>query len=303
MFSGVIGESAALSAAFLWALSAVIYRRLGVSLPPIALNLYKGGIAVALLLVTVAWTQPGAFRTVDGYGAALLLLSGIIGIGIGDTAFFAALNRLGERLTVLLAETLAPPISAVIALVFIGETLDAGSLVGIAVTLCGVALVIGKLPVGGRVAPFHQREGFLLAALAASAQAVGAVLSREALTQTDISPLMSALLRLTGGVLILVLWLAIGRRRFSVDAMRSGRVAAAVVTAAFLGTYLGLFLQQVSLKYADTGVALTLLATSSLFVLPLVFLRGERIGPRALVGAVTAIVGVGMLFGAFGETL
>ena len=45
--------------------------------------------------------------------------------GIGDTAFFAALNRMGERSTLLVAETLAPIFTALLAVVWISEILNA----------------------------------------------------------------------------------------------------------------------------------------------------------------------------------
>jgi drug/metabolite transporter (DMT)-like permease len=47
------GELAALSAAFLWALSVVIYARLGQTIPPLALNLSKGVLAIAFILITL----------------------------------------------------------------------------------------------------------------------------------------------------------------------------------------------------------------------------------------------------------
>jgi drug/metabolite transporter (DMT)-like permease len=56
-------------------------------------------------------------------GVGILALSGVIGIGLGDTAYFAAINRLGPRRALLL-ETLAPPIAALLALVFLQEALS-----------------------------------------------------------------------------------------------------------------------------------------------------------------------------------
>jgi drug/metabolite transporter (DMT)-like permease len=47
------GEVAALSAAFLWAVSSVIYGHLGQQIPPLTLNLLKGAIAIMLLLLTL----------------------------------------------------------------------------------------------------------------------------------------------------------------------------------------------------------------------------------------------------------
>jgi drug/metabolite transporter (DMT)-like permease len=64
-----------------------------------------------------------------------------------------------------------------------------------------------------------------------------------------------------------------------------------------VGTYLGIWLQQISLKYTDAGIAQTLFATSPLFALPMSIWLGERVSPRAALGACVALAGVGLLFG------
>jgi drug/metabolite transporter (DMT)-like permease len=71
-----------------------------------------------------------------------------------------------------------------------------------------------------------------------------------------------------------------------------------VALAAVLGTYLAIYLQQTALKYAATGVAQALASTSPLFVLPLAAVMGDRVSPRAIAGAVVALVGIGILVNA-----
>jgi drug/metabolite transporter (DMT)-like permease len=56
-----IGESAALSAALLWALSSVVYSRLGLKISPLPLNLHKGIIAIALISITLMIQGAGGF--------------------------------------------------------------------------------------------------------------------------------------------------------------------------------------------------------------------------------------------------
>jgi drug/metabolite transporter (DMT)-like permease len=51
------GEVAALTAAFLWALSTVIFGQLGKSISPLVLNLAKGAIAIALIILTLVIQQ------------------------------------------------------------------------------------------------------------------------------------------------------------------------------------------------------------------------------------------------------
>jgi drug/metabolite transporter (DMT)-like permease len=78
---------------------------------------------------------------------AFLSLSGAIGIGFGDTAYFASLNCVGARRALLL-EALAPPLTALFAGVFLGEILPPSAWLGIALTVVGVAWVVLPWVVG-----------------------------------------------------------------------------------------------------------------------------------------------------------
>lgn len=291
------GEVAALGAAFLWAIASVAYRRVGESIPPRELNLVKGILAAAMLVLTL-WASGATLAGVEPRGLGLLLISGALGIGLGDTAFFEALQELGPRRTLLLG-TLAPPLAALLALVALDETLTPGGWAGIGVTVAGVAWVVTeRLPEAtGRRGRTMRGLGF--GVLAALVQASGGVLSHAALTQTSISPLWGAFLRLSAGVAVLVVWMALARRPVGrwLRPAEPGPLWRRLLFAVFAGTYLGVWLQQVALKLTAAGIAQTLLATSPLFVLPLVAWTGERVSARAVAGALVALVGIGLLFG------
>jgi drug/metabolite transporter (DMT)-like permease len=290
-----LGEIAALLAAFLWASASLVYTRLGQSLSPILLNILKGGVAIAFLLLTLALTRvPLGFLTPSMLG--FLVISGILGIGLGDTAYLSALRYLGARLTLLL-ETLAPVITAILARVFLGETLDLWAWGGIFLTLVGVGWVVTERTTGVVLEEGNFRLGILWGVLAALAQAVGAVLSRSVLMTGDISPLWTALIRLLAGTAIaLGLWPFLGRSRTPAGFSWSPRLLGIIILTAFASTYLGIWLQQISLKYAAAGIAQTLTSTSPLFVLPLASLMGEKISLRAITGVIISLVGVSFLF-------
>lgn len=293
-----VGEIAALTAAFMWAASSVVYRFLGQSIPPLSLNILKGAVAIALIGITQA-ILPTTFETDLSWRFWLLALSGVVGIGLGDTAYFFALNSLGARKTLLL-ETLSPPLGALLAWIFIGEVMQDLAWQGIALTLLGIIWVIGEQQqeIPNRAI---EGKGFFWAIAAALAQAVGAVLSRAALIDSDVSSLTSSLIRISAGVFcaavlsclpMFVAEKTFRKRIFSLSARTFG----IVILAATGSTYLGIWLQQVSLKYAPTGIAQTLLATSPLFVIPISLALKERVSLRSLGGAIIAIAGIGLLF-------
>ena len=292
-FDNFIGESAALTAALLWAVSSVIYSRLGLKIPPLQLNLYKGIMAIAFIIITLL-IQGSAFTDLSTSTIALLTLSGVIGIGLGDTAYFSALNSLGARRTLLL-ETSSPPMGALLALILIGEQLTSSAWCGILLTIIGIAWVISERnPVNNlRIS----RRGVVWGLLAAIAQALGAVISRFALIQSDISPLESTLIRLIGGTIIVIALLFLPAIKQTHSKIKlSQRSLGIIAIAAFGSTYLGIWLQQTSLKFAPTGIAQTFLATSPLFILPIVALQGEKISLRAILGVAISLAGIALMF-------
>jgi drug/metabolite transporter (DMT)-like permease len=287
------GELAALTAALLWAVATVMFGRLGKALSPSVLNLAKGAIALGLLILTLAVLGRG-IAGLDRPAVVVLTLSGVIGIGLGDTAYFAAINRLGPRRALLL-ETLAPPLAAVLALGVLGETLGLWAGMGIALTLAGVVWVIAER-VPGEYGVGLDYRGVFYGVLAALGQATGAVMSRAVLADTAVDPLWSSLLRLGGGcVMILALLRYQGPVSQQLRPLRSPRLLGGVALAALLGTYLAIYLQQTALKYSATGVAQALTSTSPLFVLPLAAALGDRVSGRAVAGAAIALVGIGIL--------
>lgn len=291
------GQVAALAAAFLWALSTVIFGRLGKSLSPLVLNLAKGCIAIALIAITIVLQQNWQ-PELSSSAVFWLMLSGAIGIGLGDTAYFKSINYLGAR-RALLMESLAPPLTALLALVFLREQLSAIAWGGILLTVAGVAWVISeRVPMTGQ-RPLNLGAGVIWSLLAQLGQASGAVMSRGALANTDVDPLWSGLLRITaGGVILVILVGSRGQVNEQCRPLRSRQLLPMLVLAAFLGTYLAIWLQQVAFKFTPAGIAQALLATSPLFILPIAASLGDRITWRAVLGGFVAIGGIWLLIGA-----
>lgn len=288
------GELAALGAAFLWAASSIVYSLLGQKISPLQLNCLKGGIAIVLILLTLLLTRQG-LPSLAIVPTILLGLSGVIGIGLGDTAYFSALNQLGARRT-LLVETLAPAISALIALVAFQETLQPMAWYGILLTLIGVAWVITERTPGINVSSVST-SGVIWGLLAALSLAVGGVLARFALLESNITPLWSTLIRISAGTLTaFILLLCSSRKSENNKIAWSTRLIGIITLTSFGSTYLGIWLQQTAIALIPVGIAQTLTGTSPLFVLPLAAIFGEKISLRAILGVCLAMGGISLLF-------
>lgn len=295
LISPLGGGLAALTAAFLWALASLWFTRLGSRLSVIEVNFLKGLLALVLLVITL-YLSGGSLQSIPANALGLLLVSGVIGITLGDSAYLQALQHLGPRRTLLLA-TLAPPMVGVIAWGALGENLSWLSWLGIFVTVAGIIWVIVERTPDSAPA-FDLKRGLWFGFLAALSQSVALVLSRVALTRTSVDSLQSTILRLAAAVLVLALWSLVRRRPLvshSVFRAQPG-LWGTLAAATFIGTYLAMWLQQVSIALAPAGIVQTLLSASPLFILPIAALQGQRITPRAVLGALMALGGVALLF-------
>lgn len=289
------GGLAALTAAFLWALASVWFTRLGSHLSVIEVNFLKGMLALILLVITL-YLSGGGLHSIPANALGLLLVSGVIGITLGDSAYLQALQHLGPRRTLLLA-TLAPPMVGLIAWGVLGETLAWTAWLGILLTVAGIAWVILERTPDSAPA-FDLKLGLLFGFLAALSQSVALVLSRVALTRTSVDSLQSTILRLAAAVVVLAVWSLLRRKPLlSRSVFRAQpHLWATLAAATFIGTYLAMWLQQVSISLAPAGIVQTLLSASPLFILPIAALQGQKITPRAVLGALLALGGVSLLF-------
>jgi len=291
------GEIAALLAALIWAVATMIYARTGNRAPALFLNLVKGSVAVAMLCLTVlALGEAPPRLTLSQW--LWLAGSGIVGISIGDSAYFSAIKRIGPSQT-LLVESLAPPLTGVLALVFLHEAIGFWAWTGIFLTMSGILWVVTEhQPQKPRIS----LPGLAFATLAALCQAGGMVMSRQVMVSSEITPLWAALIRLAAASLVLWTLLPVFKphivlRRDSWQAIGQARNGwPFFILAVFLGTFLGIWLQQAALKLTGAAIAQTLISVSPLFALGLAAMSGHKVSRRSLVGALITLAGVALFF-------
>lgn len=291
-----IHELAALGTATCWATTGILASDAIRALGAFHFNLIRQVFVTVLLGAIVLASGRPTLPEWDG--VAVLALSGVIGILLGDTLNFAAVGRLGPRRAGAIF-ALNAPLAALLSWLVLGERLGGQAAAGIAVTVAGVALaILGRPPSGAhRLEEIRGRLpiGVLLGLGAALGQAVGALIARPWMAG-GLDPYVGSLVRV--GASGLVMGLVAG---LPLAPPRPGKITGPtlMVTAltALIGLLLGMTLFLYALQGSETGIIATLSATSPVIILPLIWLRtGQRPSATSWAGATLAVAGLGLIF-------
>jgi drug/metabolite transporter (DMT)-like permease len=262
-------------------------------------------IFAAICLGLYAHLAGGGLR---GAGRNWLLLSGVIGLGLGDVALYLALPLLGSRLAVLMTQCLAAPVAMLAERLWLGTRLGAPQLLWSFVVLSGVAVAL--LP--SRANPPRVRVrpvGFLFGVLSASGQGFGAVVSRKgnaiaALAGEPVDGITAAYQRILGGLVVALAWFALRAFFDKKSAAAAGDLPSAnrppltwrsylwVPVNALCGAVIGVSCYQWALATTPSGIVLPIVACTPLVIVPLSYwFDGERPTRRSLLGGVIAVAG------------
>ena len=222
-----IGEVAALLTAFCWTASALCWTSAGRRVGSLAVNIVRLIIALPMFLLYGQFLLGEAIPLSASSHAWLWLgASGVIGFFLCDLFFFRSFLLIGPRLALLIF-SLAPPFSALLGWLLIGEQLTRWNWIGMATTLSGILWVVLESPGSGRGEEGRRFsitwQGGLYALTATLAQALAVVLSKIGMRDMA-SPVAATEIRLLAGlVCFLVLIPIMGRQKQIFRAVRDRR--------------------------------------------------------------------------------
>jgi drug/metabolite transporter (DMT)-like permease len=296
----LIGETAAFATAICWSISAIGFSISGKQIGSQSVNRIRVLIAF-LLLVIVNWIfykQPIPISASPDRWF-WLLLSGFIGLAIGDAFLFKTYQLLGARMGLLFL-SLAPVFSALFAWWFMGELLNLMQFAGMLLTLLGIGWVVfaRQNDTDENEDPKDKKLGVLFGVLAAIGQAVGLILSRQGMGG-NFSPISGTLIRMIAAVLALWVLAIIQKKAIPtlVTAFENKNATSWITLGSVFGPVIGVSLSLLAIQHAKIGVVSTIIALPPVLILPVsYFVFKERFGWQAIAGTLVSMAGVALLF-------
>lgn len=307
------GEIISLIVAISWTITALAAEQASRYASSLTMNVVRMCMAIPMFLILL-WATTGSIipQYTDAAVWGWLSIAGLVGYVLGDICLFRAYQEMGSRYGQLFM-TLAPLFSAIGGFVAFGEEIRALTWLAIILILAGIGMSI----MGGKAKEGTKRPALKItpkAALfgvgAAMGQGFGLVLSKLGMLSYEASlpsgvdesqimmPFAATLIRCCSAMIGFTILMSLKRDWKSVPVMMKNRNAMVPMTVATVfGPVLGVSLSLLAVTYTSTGIAATLMALVPIFILlPSALFFHQRITALDVVGAVTAVGGVALIF-------
>jgi len=296
----MIGELAALGAALTWTASAVLYKEALSKARPVPVNVVRLLCTSMILLVClVVVGRFWALANLSSYAMWLAGISGIVGLGFGDTLYMVSLKHIGVARAVPITCTY-PLFDLLWAILLRGEN------VTIQLTIGTVAIVIGVwlLSREEKTNVTDKKKIMIIGVVAALAAAllwsISITMVDVAVTLPETGSLDYALaintLRTAAGAVALVISAPVIDRKPGFLKFER-RTLLALIAGGIVALGLGWFLLAYSFLYIPGSQAVPISSTTPLFsTLVGITLLHERITARNVAGAVIIVLAIFVIF-------
>jgi len=297
-----LGEIYAILTAFCWAITSTAFEHAGKKMGSLTLNIIRLWFAFVFLLIysTITRGVPLPFdASLDTW--KWLVLSGLIGLLIGDLFLFEAFTQIGARISMLIFSSV-PPMSAVLAYLILGDEMTTLQIFGMFITITGIGTVIltrGDTP-NQKVKFTHPILGISLAFGGAFCQSLGYIVGKLGMNAglTRYDAFASTQIRVIAAIIGFTIVVSIRRGWPNVaKAFTYKKAMKHTIVGSVFGPFIGVSLSLVALNYTTPGVASTLTSITPILLIPIaLFYHKEKLHIKEITGAFITILGVGIMF-------
>ncbi len=296
MATSYTGEFAALLVAVFWTITALAFESAARHIGSLSVNI--GRLLLALVFLSLFnFFSRGLFFPCDAkmHSWLWLSLSGLVGFVFGDYFLFYSYRLISSRISMLIM-TFVPPVTAFLGWLALDESMTAQHLLGMSLTVGGIALTIFNKTEGKKIGLKYPIKGILFAFFGVLGQAGGLVLSK--IGMGSYNAFASTQIRIIAGVAgYILIILFTGKSRTVAKALQNRAALKGVAIGSFFGPFLGVSFSLFAIQHTSTGIASTLMAIVPILIIPpAAFIFKQKIGWADIAGACISVSGVVLFF-------
>ena len=285
----MIGSFAAISAIIFWTFSCSIWRRESDNLLPRQINIYKNVLASIFFLpvgFTISWLS-------DLSSIFVLMISGIVGIALGDTLYINSLKIIGTRKT-LSFEALTPIIATTLETLTINEIYPQKVWIGSFIVSFSLFMIVRQKTFEEDCSIEIKIRGLICALGSVFCAVFAAILSRIILISSSLNPLQTTEIRIFSASLFLFLIFKNDFLELLINRSITKKTHSNLILSTFLGTNCGILFQQIVFKFLPVGIGWTLLSLSPIFALFMAKTEEDKFNNLTVIYSFLSVIGVGI---------
>ncbi len=296
----VIGELAALAAAFCWAISPVLYKMALSNAKPISANVSRSISTTLFLFVYLgASGKLWNLATLRIDSLILAVLSGVVGLCLGDTMFMLSLELIGVSKTVPIVSAY-PMFTTFFAVLFFNEPFTSLLLLGTVLIIVGIWLVSPEKASSSDVTRSVLFKGVFISLSTALVWSLSIICMNQALEFSQMAAFDSAFVvntaRMAASTLLLLALSPFIDRRFNFMKLKR-KTWIVLALGGIVGLVFGWVLLAISLSYTEASRAVPISSVSPLFAALIgAFFLKEKVTVRIFAGAVLIVLGISVMF-------
>ena len=293
---GIQGELISVFTAFCWTITVVSFEYAGKKVGSIPVNIIRLIFAFILLGFTLL-IMKGSFIPLDASFDTwtLLMISGFVGLVIGDLFLFQAFVDVGGRISLLVMSTV-PPITAMFGYFFLNEIISNIDIFGMTITIISIIVVI--LAKKQKDEGLHPKvlKGIIFAGIGAIAQAAGLIFSKTGMG--DYNAFAASQIRIIAAIIGFTIFIFIKRDWGNVGkAFKNKKAMKFILLGSVFGPFLGVTSSLLAIQYIQMGIATTIAQLNVVLIIPFsIILFKEKVNLIEILGSIGAFLGVAILF-------
>ena len=237
------GYIAAICSAFLWSIAVVIFKSVSKDLSPFLINAIKNSIAFFLFFLLFNFL--GLSLWYDGFllnDYIIIIISGILGMGIGDSLFIYALSRIKANQAAIV-DTMAPVINYFLSFIILGTILNVSQTIGSLIVIAAILFIAYENKLDKNQEQVD-KTGIILQIVATVSSCYGIVILKPVLNKVSDSiqlQIWVTVFRLLPGMLIAwVIFFSQNNSIFLLSKIKNKDVIIKMVMGSFIGTFMAL---------------------------------------------------------------
>ena len=295
--STYFGEFAALAAAICWSIAVIIFKSASQLLSPLLITALKNSIAlISFIMFFLLFDIPIWYDGFSNTDYIKIIISGILGMGIGDILFICALSQIGAN-RIAIINCFEPAMIYCFSILILGTILNTQQLLGFIIVIISLLIISYENDIKD-IDPHIKKRGIIFQLAAIFLSSLGIVLIKPVLSKAadsiTIQLWVTAFRLFPGFIVAWIIFLFQKNKLAHLKPLKKSNMIIKIIISSGLGTFIALSFWIIGYANIEKPPVASIIGQTSvifIIILSFVFLK-EKISKIRIVSILCALCGV-----------